>query len=137
MDWAKTTAVSTKFVGPWPQAGNKGGGLANEAFAGPAGLAIICANYIISYCWILQLTCRICNFNIYAGPQVCMALVDTATAWRDKKSVSVGIWSYIIGLTINTALFCPSGTDQTNMALKFETQNLRKKSETQNQTKNI
>ena len=31
---------------PRPLAGNAGGGLATEAFAGPAGLTIICENYI-------------------------------------------------------------------------------------------
>ena len=45
------TVVSAKFAGPQPQAGNnRRGGLATEAFAGPAGLAIICENYIGSYC---------------------------------------------------------------------------------------
>ena len=39
-------AVSAKFAGPRPRACNRGGGLANEPFAGPAGLAIICVNYI-------------------------------------------------------------------------------------------
>ena len=39
--------VSMKLAGPWPQAGNIGGGLSNiEAFADPFGLAVICENYI-------------------------------------------------------------------------------------------
>ena len=42
--------ASAKFAGPRPQAGNRGGGLANKAFADPAGLAIICEN------WFLMLT---------------------------------------------------------------------------------
>ena len=41
-----------------------GGELATEAFAGPAGLAIICENYNGFYCRDLQLTCRTCNFNV-------------------------------------------------------------------------
>ena len=43
------TSVSAKFACPRPKAGNRGGGLTNEAFTGPAGLAIICENYIGCY----------------------------------------------------------------------------------------
>ena len=50
-----------------------GSGLANEAFAGPAGPTIICQNYIGSYCWDMQLTCRTCNLYIFASPWACMA----------------------------------------------------------------
>ena len=66
-------AVSVKFAGPRPQAGNRGDGLANEAFGGPAGLAMICENCIDSYCWDMQLTCRTCNLDMFAGPWACMA----------------------------------------------------------------
>ena len=48
-DWLKITQGNgPKFAGPRPQAGNRGAGLANKAFAlaGPAELAIICENYI-------------------------------------------------------------------------------------------
>ena len=38
--------VSAKFAGPRPQVGKRGGGLANKAFAGLAGLAKICEIYI-------------------------------------------------------------------------------------------
>ena len=38
-------SVSAELAGPGPQANNRGGGLANEVFAGPTGLAIICENY--------------------------------------------------------------------------------------------
>ena len=44
------TSVCAKFAGPRPQAGNREDRLANEAFAGPAGLAMIYENYIGSYC---------------------------------------------------------------------------------------
>ena len=71
-------AVSAKFASPWPQTG---GGLAYEAFAGPVRLAIMCENYIGSYCWDMQLTCRTCNINIFVGPWACMAFkVFTDTA---------------------------------------------------------
>ena len=48
-----------------------GGGLANETFAGYAGLTSICDNYIGSRCW--QLTWKTCSFDIFAGPLTCMA----------------------------------------------------------------
>ena len=41
--------VSLKLACPWPEAGSRCDELANEAFAGPDGLAIICENYIGSY----------------------------------------------------------------------------------------
>ena len=66
------------------------GGLANEAFAGPVGLVIICENYIGSYCWDMQLTCKTCNLNIFAGPQVCMAFkvfADTEDRWHTWQSM--------------------------------------------------
>ena len=73
LQWSNRRSVSAKFAGPRPQVRNRGGGLANEAFAGPAGLAIICVNYISSYCRDLQLTGRTCNFTMYAGPHACKA----------------------------------------------------------------
>ena len=36
------TPLSTKLAGPQPQAVIRGGELANEVYADPAGLAIIC-----------------------------------------------------------------------------------------------
>ena len=78
MEKSHPNSVSTKFAGPRPHAGNRGGGLANEIFAGPAGLAIICENYIGSYCEDKQLTCRTCNLNTFAGPQAFKVFADTA-----------------------------------------------------------
>ena len=33
---------------------------------GPTGLSIICENYIGSYCWDMELSCRTCNLDISA-----------------------------------------------------------------------
>ena len=66
-------SVSAKFAGPQPQAGNRGGGLATEAFAGPAGLAVICENYIGFCCCNMQLTYRTYNLKDFAGPRAGMA----------------------------------------------------------------
>ena len=85
MEKSHPNSVSTKFAGPRPHAGNRGGGLANEIFAGPAGLAIICENYIGSYCEDKQLTCRTCNLNTFAGPQACMAFKVFADTANVKK----------------------------------------------------
>ena len=65
--------VSTKLAGPRPQADNTRDGLANEVFAGPAGLAIICENHIGSYCRDMQLTWRSCDLDISVGTRVRMA----------------------------------------------------------------
>ena len=67
-----TFKVKFNFAGLWTQAGNRRGGLATEGFAGPAGLVIICENYIGFYCWDLQLTCRTCNLNDFAVPRAGM-----------------------------------------------------------------
>ena len=63
--------VSVKFAGSQPQAGNRRGALANEVFAGLVGPWIICENYLGSYYWDMQLTCRTYNLNIIAGPWAC------------------------------------------------------------------
>ena len=103
-DWL-TNAVSIKLAGPWPQSGNRGGGLANEAFTGLAGLAIFCENYIGSYWWDMPLTCSTCNFNIFVGLCACMifkVLVDTASAHsrRHQCLIQTYEWRHIeFGMT--------------------------------------
>ena len=55
-------------------------------------LAIICENYIDSYCWDMQLTYRTCNLNIFAGPRACMAF----KVFTDMLSLTPGRfdWNY-------------------------------------------
>ena len=74
-----------KLAGLRPQAGNRGGGLANEVFANPAGLAIICENYIDSYHWDMQLTCRTCNLDSSVGLyQSVPKTIEQALIYRPK-----------------------------------------------------
>ena len=62
-------ATIAKFAVPRPQAGNRGGGgLANEVFADPVGPAIICENYIGSYCWdMLLIDLQDLQFKYFCG----------------------------------------------------------------------
>ena len=67
-----------------PQAGNRRGGQANEAFAGPTGLAIICetCNWLAS--------CRTCNLDIFMGPQAYMAFkVFTNTVNLERWNINM------------------------------------------------
>ena len=95
-------AFSMKIAGPWPQAGNRGGGgMANQAFVGTARLAIICIYFLL-----LRHAIELQNLHF---SRACIVFTDTTLCW-EKRSNSTPMGEIFLQQCVLCLI--PQATDQ-------------------------